>query len=53
MTEEQNTRIVFRPTDEQYKRLNKVFLEAGRYKHMSELLRHIMEIGLNELETKD
>jgi len=51
MTEEQiNTRLIFRPTEGQYKRLNKVFSKSDRYKHMSELLRHIVEIGLNELE---
>lgn len=50
MTDKQNTRIVFRPTDEQYKRLNNVFLKTGRYRHLSELLRHILEIGLKKLE---
>ena len=50
MTTDDNQRIIFRPTGQQYKRLNKIFSESGRYKHMSELLRHIMEIGLNELE---
>jgi len=50
MNEEANTRIVFRPTEEQYKRLNKIFTNSGRYKHMSELLRHILEIGLDDLE---
>ena len=50
MTEENNQRIIFRPTGQQHKRLNQLFSTSGRYKHMSELLRHILEIGLDELE---
>jgi len=52
MSGETDERIIFRPTKNQYKRLNKLFKEADRYKHLSELLRHILEIGLNELEKK-
>lgn len=50
MDEESNVRLVFRPTKEQYKRLHNLFLKAGQYKHMSELLRRILEIGLDNLE---
>ena len=54
MKDEQNdTRIVFRPTNEQYKRLSNLFLKSGRYKHLSELLRHLLEIGLDKLEEKE
>ena len=45
-----NLRLIFRPTKKQYDRLQKVYTESGRYKHLSELLRHIVEIGLDELE---
>jgi len=46
-----NLRIVFRPTETQYKRLQKIYADGTRkYKHLSEVIRHIMEIGLDELE---
>ena len=47
----ENLRIVFRPTDVQYKRLMKL-MALGKYKHLSELIRHIVEIGLDALEKK-
>jgi len=52
MTDENNMRIIFRPTKKQYERMQKLYSESGRYKHLSELLRHIMEIGLDDLERK-
>jgi hypothetical protein len=45
------TRIIFRPTPEQYKRLLKVFDGSGRYRHLSELIRHCINIGLDEIES--
>ena len=51
MTEENNLRIVFRPTMVQHKRLN-ALMGSGKYKHLSELIRHILEIGMDELEEK-
>ncbi len=53
MTEDQDARLIFRPTKTQYDRVNKLFTDSGRYKHLSELLRHITEIGLDELEEKN
>jgi len=50
MTEETNNRLVFRATEIQYKRLNQLLINASQYKTMSELLRHIVEIGLKQLE---
>lgn len=51
MTENDNdTRLVFRATNTQYERLNKFFMKSGQYQHMSELLRRILEIGLDKLE---
>jgi len=50
--ETNNMRIVFRPTKQQYDRLYNMLNTSGRYKHLSELIRHIVEIGLNELEEK-
>jgi len=50
MTEETNMRIVFRPTEIQYNRLNKLLTQASQYKTMSELIRHLLEIGLKEVE---
>lgn len=52
MTDENNLRIIFRPTKMQYDRMQNIYISSGRYKHLSELLRHIMEIGLDELEKK-
>lgn len=51
MEMDNNTRIIFRPTGMQYKRLGKM-LASGHYKHMSELIRSILEIGLDALEKK-
>jgi len=53
MTDENNMRIIFRPTKKQYDRMQKIYIDSGRYKHLSELLRHIMEIGLDDLERRD
>ena len=50
MTDDNDMRIVFRPTNEQHKRLNNVFMKSGRFKHMSEMMRYIVEIGLKKLE---
>ena len=47
----ENLRLIFRPTETQYKRFQRL-LASGKYKHMSELIRHIMEIGMDELEAK-
>lgn len=44
-------RISFRPTEKQVKRLDEL-MKSGRYKHQSELLRHILEIGMDGLEKK-
>lgn len=50
---ENNMRLIFRPTDEQTKRFNKIFKEGtDRYKTKSELLRDILNIGLDKLEEK-
>jgi len=47
----ENLRIVFRPTDEQYRRIM-VIMGLGKFKHMSELIRHVLEIGLDDLEKR-
>ena len=44
-----NNRIIFRPTDEQYNRLIKQ-MNKGQFKHMSELIRYCIERGLRDLE---
>jgi len=49
-TDENNLRIIFRPTKIQYDRIQKLLVDSGRYKHLSELIRHLVEIGLDELE---
>lgn len=46
----ENNRIIFRPTEQQYKRINNLFMASGRYKTMSEMLRHMTEISLEVLE---
>jgi hypothetical protein len=51
MTEKNsNVRLIVRPTTVQYNRIHKILSESGQYKHLSELLRHLLEIGLIELE---
>lgn len=52
MTDENNMRLIVRPTTDQYNRLQKIY-ETGRYKHLSELLRHIINIGLEHIESKE
>ena len=49
MVEENVFRFIFRPTTQQITRFNKL-MSTGRFKHMSELLRRIMEIGMDDLE---
>ena len=49
MLNNSDNRIVFRPTDKQKMRLDKI-MESGKYKHLSELIRHLIEIGLKEIE---
>lgn len=44
-------RLIFRPTDKQYKRLQKIF-NKGYWKTLSECLRNCLEVGLNDLEKK-
>ena len=51
MNDDSNMRLVFRPTTEQYNKLQTV-MESGKYKHLSELLRHLINIGLEKLERK-
>jgi len=51
MTEENNYREIFRPSIQIKKRLDKL-MASGHFKHRSELLRRIMEIGLDDLEKK-
>ena len=51
MNDDSNMRLVFRPTIEQYNKLQTV-MESGKYKHLSELLRHLINIGLEKLERK-
>lgn len=48
--DENDLRIVFRPTTKQYSRISNIYLNSGRYKHLSELMRELVEIGLNKLE---
>ena len=48
--EQTDSRIVFRPTVEQHKRLQNVFMKLGRFRSVSEMMRYIVEIGLKELE---
>jgi len=54
MVEEQeydnDTRLVFRPTKEMYNRLYNLLLNSGQYKHLSEVIRHIISVGLDEIE---
>lgn len=47
--DENNYRLVFRPTQDQYDRIQKLMV-TGRFKHLSELLRQMTNIGLDELE---
>ena len=49
MVEENNFRLVFRPTKPQLKRFNNL-MSTGHFVTMSDLLRQILEIGLDELE---
>jgi len=44
-----NMRLVFRPTTNQYTRLQKIY-NQGRFKHLSELIRHILNLGLDKFE---
>lgn len=50
MLEENEKRIIFRPTEKQLKRIDTVFKKTGRYRTLSEMYRHIFEIGLDKLE---
>lgn len=50
MTDDNNYRLIFRPTKIQYDRINTIYMNSGRYKHLSELLRHIVEEGLEKIE---
>ena len=52
MTTDNNMRIIFRPTKQQYDRLHNLYSKSGRYKHFSEMLRHVIEEGINVLETE-
>ena len=51
MNDNNNMRLIFRPTKEQYKRIQQIY-NQGRYKHISELLRHALNIGLDQMEEK-
>ena len=46
--DENNMRIIFRPTQIQYDRVQKL-MTTGRYRTQSELLRQILNIGLDKL----
>ena len=48
--DENNLRVIYRPTKEQYNRLIRVLNKSQRYKHLSELLRHAVDEGLNKIE---
>lgn len=50
--EENNMRIIFRPTQMQYDRVQKL-MTSGNYKTQSELLRRILNIGLDKLELEN
>ena len=50
--EENNMRFIFRPTQDQYDRVQKL-MTSGKYKTQSELLRQILNIGLDKLEGEE
>ena len=52
MSDEENMRLIFRPTSEQYNRIQNM-LNSGRYKHLSEILRQCVNIGLDQLEKEN
>jgi len=45
-----DTRLVFRPTKEIHNRLYNLLLNSGQYKHLSEVIRHVISVGLDEVE---
>ncbi len=47
--DENNLRLVVRPTQDQYDRIQKL-MATRRFKHLSELLRQMINIGLDKLE---
>jgi len=45
-------RITIRPTNSQYERINRLFMNSSQYKTLSEMIRAVLELGMNELEPK-
>ena len=52
VSNENNMRLIFRPTTEQYQRIHEL-MDTGRYKTLSEILRQALNYGLDRIEKEE